>query len=111
MSRIWLATLSAVAFLTTGTVHIALAQDRERQAAALSGQEVSSIARDAYVYAYPLMLTRATLQKLSNFAEPKEGDAFGPPNRFNHARAFPNPDDKIVIRENVDTLTRPPLST
>lgn len=73
-------------------------------AEAVSEQEAYGIARDAYVYAYPLMLTHATLQKLSNFAEPKEGDAFGPPNRFNHARAFPNPDDKIVIRENVDTL-------
>lgn len=66
--------------------------------------EADSIAKDAYVYAYPLILTHLTLQKLSNFAEPKEGDAFGPPNQFHHARVFPNPDDKIVIRENVDTL-------
>ena len=66
--------------------------------------EAYAIAKDAYVYAYPLMLTHATLQKLSNFAEPIDGDAFGPPNQFHHARAFPNPDDKIVIRENVDTL-------
>lgn len=78
-------------------------------ASTLSAQEVSdeeayAIAKDAYVYAYPVMLTHTTLQKLSNFAEPIEGDAFGPPNRFNHARAFPNPADKIVIRENVDTL-------
>lgn len=78
-------------------------------AGAASAQDVSDdeayeIAKEAYVYAYPLMLTHTTLQKLSNFAEPKEGDAFGPPNQFNHARAFPNPDDKIVIRENVDTL-------
>lgn len=70
----------------------------------VSEEEAQLIARDAYVYAYPLVLTHTTLQKLSNFAEPKEGDAYGPPNRFNHARAFPNPDDKIVIRENVDTL-------
>lgn len=51
-----------------------------------------------------MMLTYTTLQKLSNFAEQKEGDAFGPPSQFHHARAFPNPADKIVIRENVDTL-------
>lgn len=70
----------------------------------VSEQEARAIGRDAYVYAYPAMLTHATLQKLSNFAEPKAGDTFGPPNRFNHARAFPNADDKIVIRENVDTL-------
>lgn len=78
---------------------VACAQD-----SALSDQEAYAIAKDAYVYAYPMMLTYATLQKLSNFAEPKDGDAFGPPNQFHHARAFPEPADKIVIRENVDTL-------
>lgn len=67
-------------------------------------QEASAIAKDAYVFAYPLMLTHATLQKLGNFAVAPPGDAFGPPNQFHHARAFPKADDKIVIRTNVDTL-------
>jgi len=53
----------------------------------LSEQEANAIAKDAYVYAYPLILTHITLQKLSNFAEPIEDDAFGPPNQFHHARA------------------------
>jgi hypothetical protein len=73
-------------------------------AEALSEQEATALARDAYVYAYPLMLTYATVRKLSNFAEPIAGDTFGPPNQFHHALAYPDPDDKIVIRENVDTL-------
>ncbi|AIF47813.1 hypothetical protein HY57_11330 [Dyella japonica A8] len=80
---------------------MATAEDR---AAGPTEQEAHDIAKDAYVYAYPLMLEYTTLRKLSNFAEPIEGDAFGPPNQFHHARAYPNPDDKIVIRENVDTL-------
>ncbi|MCD9085714.1 DUF1254 domain-containing protein [Stenotrophomonas sp. SY1] len=73
-------------------------------AASLSEQEAYAIAKDAYVYAYPAMLTYATVRKLSNFAEPKVGDAFGPPNQFHHALAYPNAEDRIVIRTNVDTL-------
>ncbi len=83
-------------------VFLALAGPSSAQS--VSGAEAYEIAKDAYVYAYPLVLTHTTLQKLSNFAEPIEGDAFGPPNQFHHARAFPDPADKIVIRENVDTL-------
>ncbi|MDQ8730006.1 DUF1254 domain-containing protein [Bradyrhizobium sp. LHD-71] len=104
------ATLSAVAILTTASSLSAVGQDQRKavnrptQHAALSEHEAYAIAKDAYVYAYPLMLTYATLQRLSNFAEPRQGDTFGPPNQMHHARAFPNPDDKIVIRENVDTL-------
>jgi hypothetical protein len=70
----------------------------------VSEQEAQAIAKDAYVYAYPLVLTHATLQQLTNYAEPLDGHAFGPPNFFNNARVFPNPDDKVVIRANVDTL-------
>ena len=50
------------------------------------------------------MLTHATVQKLGNFAEPIEGDAFGPPNQFHHVRKFADPEAKVVIRTNVDTL-------
>ncbi len=70
----------------------------------MSEQEAYAIAKDAYVYAYPMMLTYTTLRKLSNFAEPIPGDTFGPPNQFHHALAYPNADDKIVVRTNVDTL-------
>lgn len=70
----------------------------------VSDEAVYEIAKDAYVYAYPLMLTHATLQKLSNFAEAVDGDAYGPPNQFHHVRQFADPEAKLVIRTNVDTL-------
>lgn len=70
----------------------------------LSEQEARAIAKDAYVYAYPLLLTYATLQKLTNFAEPVPGITSGPPNQFHHARAYPDGTSKLVIRTNVDTL-------
>jgi hypothetical protein len=83
----WLAVLAVVVVTAVAVM------SRPANAQALSEQEAYAIAQDAYVYAYPLMLTHATLQKLSNFAESVAGDAFGPPNQFHHARAFPNPAD------------------
>lgn len=73
-------------------------------AQSVSEQEAYAIAKEAYVYAYPLMLTHATVQKLSNVAAPVPGTTAGPANQFHHALAFPNPDSQIVVRTNVDTL-------
>ena len=78
--------------------------DDRKAAVKFSEQEAQAIAKDAYVYAYPLILTHVTVQRLSNFAEPRDGETYGPPNQFHHARHFPEADDKIVIRMNVDTL-------
>lgn len=94
----------AAAPTTTAEPAAAAAVSSPAPAAPLSEQEAYAIAKDAYVYAYPMMLTYATLRKLSNFAQPIPGDTFGPPNQFHHALAYPNADDKLVIRTNVDTL-------
>ncbi|WP_067712364.1 DUF1254 domain-containing protein [Nocardia yamanashiensis] len=51
-----------------------------------------SIAADAYVFGYPLVLMHATK------------DAFGPVNRLQHARDLPDADDRLVVRMNTDTL-------
>ena len=69
-------------------------------------EQAYQIAKDGYVYAYPLVLTYLTLRQLTNFSEQAEGGttAHGPANRFNHARAFPDLRSKVVIRPNVDTL-------
>ncbi|MBO3273990.1 DUF1254 domain-containing protein [Pseudomonas schmalbachii] len=90
---------------------MAVAQDQGKPATvrpaapvqAISEEEIRAIAKDAYVYAYPLVLTHLTLQQLSNFAEPNDS-VRGPANRFYHAREFPDPSRKTVIRSNVDTL-------
>lgn len=97
----WLSTLTtALLFAVCGSMLV----PNGARAQALSDKEAYAIAKDAYVYAYPLMLTHTTLQKLSNFAEPIEGDAYGPPNQFHHVRQFADPEAKVVIRTNVDTL-------
>jgi hypothetical protein len=69
----------------------------------VSEQEAYTIAKDGYVYAYPFMLTNATLERLTNFVE-SNTMGHGPANRFNHLREFPDPSGKSVVRENVDTL-------
>jgi hypothetical protein len=70
-------------------------------------QEAYDIARDAYVYAYPLLLSDLTLRQQTNFAEPTGKLAQAPLNQFSHAREFTPPDWKVVVRPNVDTLYSP----
>jgi hypothetical protein len=70
----------------------------------VSDQEAYEIAKDAYVYAYPLVLQDVTIRQLANFAEPTGIVGQGPFNRFSHAAAFPPADFKAVVRANVDTL-------
>ena len=60
------------------------------------------IAAEAYVYAYPLVLMDATSRQLTNVPEP--AFPLSPVNTIAHAREFPSPDFKIVIRPNFDTL-------
>lgn len=70
---------------------------------AVSDQDAYEIVRDAYVYAYPMLVMDATRRVATNFVD-SSPIGYGPPNRFNHALAFPGADFKAVIRPNVDTL-------
>jgi hypothetical protein len=81
------------------------AQDRPPASAQkVSDEEAYTIVKDAYVYAYPLMLQYATIRQVTNFAEPTGIVAQAPFNQFSHAREFPPADFKAVVRANVDTL-------
>jgi len=70
----------------------------------ISAQEAYEIARDCYVYAYPLVLHDTTLRQATNFREPTGIPGQGPFNRFSHSPAFPPADFTQVVRANVDTL-------
>jgi hypothetical protein len=74
------------------------------QAQSVSDQEAYEITRDAYVYAYPLLLMDVFMRQGTNYAEPTGIVTQAPYNQFSHARAFPPPDFKAVVRPNVDTL-------
>lgn len=70
--------------------------------APVSAEEAREIARDAYVYAYPLVLMRVTLQVGTNVEAPVGINA--PINQFAHMREFPDASFTIVVRPNADTL-------
>jgi hypothetical protein len=74
-------------------------------AESITEQEAYEIAKDACIYAYPLVLQDLTNQQVTNVAEPKFPNA--PLNQFSHAQTFPPADMKIVVRPNADTLYSP----
>src|SRR5882762_9236341 len=92
MKRIFLATLAVICVAAPA------------QAQNVSAQEAYSIARDAYVYAYPLLLMDAFMRQGTNYAEPTGLVTQAPYNQFSHATAFPPAEYKAVVRANVDTL-------
>ena len=69
---------------------------------AVSEQEVQSIARDAYIYFYPLVTMDVTRKQLTN-VEPGKGIG-APMNVLFNVPAFPAADMRQVVRPNFDTL-------
>ncbi|MGW4248174.1 DUF1254 domain-containing protein [Nocardia sp. NPDC004722] len=57
-----------------------------------ASNDPTAIAADAYTFGYPLVLMDATRS------------AGGPINQFVHADSLPGPDDRLVVRVNLDTL-------
>jgi hypothetical protein len=70
----------------------------------LSDQQAYQVAKDAYVYSYPLMLMDVTSKQATNYAEPTGVPGQSPYNQCSHAREFTPVDFKAVVRPNVDTL-------
>ena len=68
----------------------------------ISAEEAREIARDAYIYAYPLVLMQVSKLVATNVAQPTFLSA--PVNQLAHAREFPDPSFTIVVRPNADTL-------
>jgi Protein of unknown function (DUF1254) len=70
----------------------------------VSSQEAYEIAKEAYVYAYPLILSDVFMRQATNYPEPTGIVTQAPYNQFSHSKAFPPADFKAVVRANVDTL-------
>jgi hypothetical protein len=68
-----------------------------------AAQDEQTIARQAYVYLYPLILMDVTRKQLLNL-DPKISPLGGTANAFTHIRAFPTADMRFVVRPNFDTL-------
>jgi len=69
----------------------------------LSDDELASIATDAYLYLYPLVMMETSRRVLTNTAYGVKV-ARGPMGAFVHTRAFPPASFKAVVRPNFDTL-------
>lgn len=82
--------------LTSGTL--------AAHAQSVTDKEAREIARDAYVYAYPLVLDDVTMRQAQNYAEATGIITQGPYNQFTHSREFVPVDFKAVVRPNQDTL-------
>jgi hypothetical protein len=90
-----LLSLSLLATLTTTLPAAA-------QTPALPEAEAQAIAREAYLYFYPLVTMDVTRKQLIN-TEPGKGLG-GPMNTFDNIPAFPTADMRAVVRPNFDTL-------
>jgi hypothetical protein len=68
----------------------------------VSEQEAREIARDAYIYAYPMLVMEMTRRVGTNVAKPEGARA--PMNQIANVREFPTPAFTDVVRPNADTL-------
>ncbi len=65
--------------------------------------EAQAIAKEAYVYLYPLIIMDITRKQMINL-DPTVNPAGGSANEFVHIRAFPSAELRVVVRPNFDTL-------
>jgi hypothetical protein len=70
----------------------------------LSPEQVKALARDAYNYAFPIVLMDITMRQATNVPNAATIPMRAPVNQFAHARAYPKADEKDVVRFNFDTL-------
>src|SRR5215510_1838559 len=73
----------------------------------VSEQEAYAIARDAYLYAYPIVTMDASMRQATNVPNATTIPLRAPINQFAHARAYPRAQDRDVVRYNFDTLYSP----
>jgi len=71
---------------------------------ASSTQETYEIARDAYIYAYPIVTMDVTARQATNVPNATTISLRAPLNQFAHVRTYPKADARDVVRLNFDTL-------
>lgn len=66
--------------------------------------ELYAIARDAYLYAYPIVTMDVTMRQATNVPDAVAVNMHAPFNQFAHVRSYPKAENKEVVRFNFDTL-------
>jgi hypothetical protein len=69
----------------------------------LTQDEAATLAVEAYVFLYPLVIMEMTRRQMTNVPADALPGA-GPANEFHHFRAFPEAEFRSVVRPNFDTL-------
>jgi hypothetical protein len=85
-----------------GLVVMASAQQKAQVKAKLAPAEVEKIAKEAYIFGYPLVLMNVTRQVST--ACPAPGPKCAPMNQFAQVPTFPDPTFTDVVSPNADTL-------
>jgi hypothetical protein len=93
--------IASIAFACT------LALDPRASAQGVSDQQAYEIARDAYVYAYPIVTMDVSMHQSTNVPDANTVPLRAPVNQFAHARTYPRAEDRDVVRYNFDTLYSP----
>lgn len=70
----------------------------------MSQFDLSKVAVDAYLYAYPLVTMEYTRRQMTNVPDANTALLRAPANQFAHAREYPAAESKDVVRFNFDTL-------
>lgn len=101
--------VSALALCTVAVVGATRAQPQPQQPSQpgargtrLSPQQAQQLARDAYIFGYPLVTMELTRRQITNVAKPDERHA--PMGTFAHMRQYPTAEFKTVTAPNADTL-------
>lgn len=105
MRKRWIACVSGSAVLAALSMAwqpAGLAEPAARETARISAQEAAEIARDAYIYAYPMVLSEITRRVMTNVERP-EG-LRSPMNQIAHARAVPGASFTDMVRPHADML-------
>jgi hypothetical protein len=90
--------------LRTAALIVAAAGIFATPAGAAQDPELYGIARDAYVYAFPIVTMDVTMRQMTNVPDAQTVPLRAPVNQLAHARTYPAPDDHSVVRFNFDTL-------
>lgn len=71
--------------------------------ASLSASQAYGLGQEAYIYLYPLVTMDLTRRQATNMDAGRQ-PGHGPMNAFSHLRTYPDPNLKMVVRPNFDTL-------
>ncbi|ADJ27129.1 DUF1254 domain-containing protein [Nitrosococcus watsonii] len=89
--------------LLLGYVSVLMVTATQAMAQPVTSAEAKIIAKNVYIYAYPLVMMRVSSRVNENVVTP-DGTTAAPINQWGHAKAFPDPDFTVVVRPNADTL-------